>query len=63
MDPVFTLPWTEFSMANALSKSFKKKDGYSLLVPLSREEKGIDLVLLRKDSNGKSKAVTLQVKG
>jgi hypothetical protein len=62
MDPIFTLPWTEFSMAKVLSKHFKKKDGYTLLVPLSREEKGIDLVLLKKANNGESKAVTLQVK-
>lgn len=62
MEPVFTLQWPEFLLANRLQRLFPKSDGYALLVPASRQEKGIDLALLRKSANQSSRVVTLQVK-
>ena len=61
MDPVFTLPYSEFRVANRLAELFKKQDGYSILLPLSRTEKGFDLALLKQ--NGiKRNVITIQVK-
>jgi hypothetical protein len=48
-------------MAQHLQKLLPKRDGYSLLVPLSRQEKAIDLAVLRKQG-GLHKTVTIQVK-
>jgi hypothetical protein len=63
VNPIFTLPWTEFAIAQLLTNHFTKKAGYSLLVPISREEKGIDLVLLKKGANRNDhKVATIQVK-
>lgn len=62
MDTVFTIQWPEFQLANRLQKMLKKKDGYSIYIPLSRQEKGVDLVLLKKSINGGSRALTIQVK-
>jgi hypothetical protein len=61
MDPVFTLPWTEFHLADRLRTLLAKKDGYSIFIPLSRQEKGTDLAILRSSDSGK-KFVTLQIK-
>jgi hypothetical protein len=61
MDPVFTLPYSEFRVANRLAELFKKQDGYSILLPSSRTEKGFDLALLKQ--NGiKRNVITIQVK-
>lgn len=62
MEPIFTLPWSEFVVAQQIQKHLPKKDGYSLLIPLSRQEKGIDLVILRRKGSGCSQAYTIQVK-
>lgn len=62
MDPVFTIQWPEFQLANRLQTMLKKKDGYSLYIPLSRQEKGVDLIVLKKSINGGSRALTIQVK-
>lgn len=62
MDPVFTLQWPEFIVAQRLQSLLPRKDGYSILVPLSRQEKGIDLALLHQSDKHKSKTVTIQVK-
>jgi hypothetical protein len=61
MDPVFTLQWPEFLLANRLQKLLPKKDGYSVLIPTSRQEKGIDLAVLKK-SHGQNRVVTIQIK-
>lgn len=61
MDAVFTLPYSEFAVAEAFIHEFKAKDGYSVFVPVSRTEKGIDLVLTRR-SDGVTKVVTFQIK-
>lgn len=61
MDPVFTLQWPEFVLAHRLQLLLPKKDGYSLLIPMSRQEKGIDLGILKKQC-GSHRTVTLQIK-
>ena len=61
MDPVFTLPYSEFRTANRLAEFFKKQDGFSVLLPSSRTEKGFDLALL-KQNGVKRNVITIQVK-
>jgi hypothetical protein len=62
MDPVFTLQWQEFLVAQELQKLFPKSKHYSVLVPGSRQEKGIDLALVRKQPEAKSRVALIQVK-
>jgi hypothetical protein len=61
MDPVFTLPWPEFHLAERLRAKFPKIAGYSIMIPLSRQEKGIDLAILKQHPTG-SRVATFQVK-
>lgn len=62
MEPVFSLQWPEFLLAERLQELFPKSQGYSVLIPASRQEKGIDLALLSKRSSGASRIITFQVK-
>jgi hypothetical protein len=62
MEPVFTLQWPEFVVANELQSQLSKREGYSILIPLSRQEKGIDLAVVRKQPGGASRVATIQVK-
>ncbi len=62
MDPIFTLHWPEFILSNRLQKLLPKSQGYSVFVPASRQEKGIDLAIVKKKTNGRSRVVTLQIK-
>lgn len=62
MDPVFTLQWTEYLVVEELAKHFTKKDDYSILIPASRQEKGIDLGLIKKRESGQSRVALIQVK-
>ncbi len=62
MNPIFTLPYPEFALANQLQDSFPQPKGFSIFVPASRQEKGIDLILVQKRPRGKSKVITLQIK-
>ena len=61
MEPVFTLPWPEFYLADRLQAKFPKSRGYSLLIPISRQEKGYDLALMKCSALG-NRVVTFQVK-
>ncbi len=61
MDPVFTLPYSEFVVAQRLARALPSKDGYSLHTPLSRQERGVDLVVVRRRGRH-SWATTIQVK-
>jgi len=61
MDPVFTLQWPEFIICERLQKYCPKKDGYSVYIPVSRQEKGVDIVLLHRTDKTK-KTITIQVK-
>lgn len=58
MQPVFTMQYGEFAVADYLSKNLK---GTSVFVPASAQEKGIDLLLYRYD-HGCNKSNTIQVK-
>jgi len=58
MEPIFTLPYSEYAVANRLNFIFKKKE-FSILIPLSRQEKGYDLIILNKKNN---KTARIQVK-
>lgn len=62
MDPVFTLQWPEFLVASELQRLFPKTQHYSVLVPASRQEKGVDLALVRKQPGAGSRVALLQVK-
>jgi len=59
MDGIFTLPYSEFAVINRLNSHFKKRDGFSIFVPMSRQEKGIDLLILNTKNK---KSVTVQIK-
>lgn len=61
MNPVFTLNYPELLVAETLQKRFKPADGYSVLIPLSAQQKGYDLILIRRGKHG-TKVVTFQVK-
>lgn len=58
MQPIFTMQYGEFAVADYLSKKIK---GASVFIPASAQEKGIDLLLYRYDHNC-NKANTIQVK-
>jgi hypothetical protein len=61
MEPIFTLPYSEWVVAEELAKLLPAGDGYSIFVPLSRQEKGVDILITRRDHR-KTHAVTVQVK-
>ena len=55
----FTIPFPEYDIANLLQEIFPKKDNYSVNIPLSRQQKFYDLILM----NGTNKKVAvIQVK-
>jgi len=60
MEPIFTLPYPEHAVIEELSKHFPKKEGYSILVPSSRQQKGFDLVIYKNKKPRKS--LTIQIK-
>ena len=45
MDGIFTLPYSEFEVINIIQKHFKKKDGFSVYIPTSRQQKGVDFIV------------------
>lgn len=55
----FTIPFPEYDIADIMQKKFPKKENFSVSIPLSRQQKFYDLLLV----NGKNKKVlTIQVK-
>jgi hypothetical protein len=60
MDPVITLPFSESLVINELEKKLNKRDGYSILIPSTRQQKGFDLLLYNSKTK---KSLTIQVKG
>jgi len=62
MDPVFTLQWPELVIADRLQKMLPKSKGYSVLIPVSRQEKGFDLAITLRRANGHSTTATIQIK-
>lgn len=61
MDAIFTLPYSEYAAANMLAEHFKPSKGYSVFVPASRAEKGVDLLLAARLESA-TKALAFQVK-
>jgi hypothetical protein len=57
MNPIFTVPYSEYSVAEKLREELH----CSVFLPMSAQEKGIDLLLYR-DNGGAAKVVTVQVK-
>jgi len=51
MEPVFTLPYSEYAVVNEFSQHFGKRDGFSIYVPASRQEKGVDFLLHYSNDN------------
>ncbi|MBE2226862.1 MAG: hypothetical protein IAE93_05955 [Ignavibacteria bacterium] len=58
MEGIFTLPYSEYESIIQLQKNFPKKY-YSILIPASRQQKGIDFVLMNLKS---AKCLRFQVK-
>jgi hypothetical protein len=48
MEPIFSLPYSEFCVAQQLSRLLPATRGYSLYAPISRQEPGVDLLLARR---------------
>ena len=61
MDPVFTLQWPEFLVCERLQKLLPKSEGYSIYIPVSRQEKGVDISILHRAPKIK-RTITVQVK-
>ena len=61
MEPILTLPYSEWLVAEKLMQLLSPKEGYSVYAPLSRQEKGVDLLVTRR-TGAQSHAVTIQVK-
>ena len=60
MDPVFTLPYSEYAVVEKLTKHLGKRDGFSIYVPASRQEKDVDFLVHDSIHN---KSLRFQVKG
>lgn len=58
MQPIFTMQYGEFKVADYLTDNIK---GSSVFIPVSAQEKGIDLLLYR-NNGGRNKVITIQVK-
>jgi len=59
MEGIFSLPYSEHEAINQIQKLFKKQDGYSILIPTSRQQKGIDFAILNLKNK---KILKVQVK-
>ncbi|MBF6600353.1 MAG: hypothetical protein IVW36_07580 [Dehalococcoidia bacterium] len=56
---MFTLPYSEYAVAQQLQEVLPKKDGYAISIPLGRQNKGWDLIAHSSESH---RAATIQVK-
>lgn len=61
MEPVFTLQWPEFKVCERLQTLLPKSQGYSIYIPLSRQEKGVDISILHRMEH-ENRTITIQVK-
>lgn len=55
----FSIPFPEYDIADLLQKTFPKKENFSVAIPLSRQQKFYDLLLVKGESK---RSVTIQVK-
>ena len=61
MEPILTLQYSEWLVAERLMKKLPACEGYSVYAPLSRQEQGVDLLISRRAS-GVTHTAALQVK-
>jgi hypothetical protein len=61
MEPIFSLPYSEFCVAQQLARLLPAKKGYSLYAPLSRQQPGVDLLIARR-RNQTFRVASIQVK-
>jgi hypothetical protein len=61
MDPVFTIPYPEYAVASQLSHHLPNSQGYTIFVPASRQQKGVDLLVTYR-SNRVIRAMSIQIK-
>lgn len=61
MEPIFTLPYAEFCVAQQLSRLLPSARGYSLYAPASRQQPGVDLMIARRQGR-KVRVACIQVK-
>lgn len=59
MEPLFTIQYGEYAVADYLSKNLNNT---SVFIPSSAQEKGIDLLLYRHDCSGRNMTNSIQVK-
>ena len=55
----FSIPFPEYDIADILQKKFPKKENFSVAIPMSRQQKFYDLLLVKGESK---RSVTIQVK-
>jgi len=60
MEPVFAIPYSEYVVINELSRHLGKRAGFSIYIPTSRQQKGVDFLLHDSRQN---KYLRFQVKG
>jgi len=61
VEPILTLPYSEWLVAEHLMRTLPSRAGYSVYAPLSRQERGVDLLLTRR-IDGVSRVAALQIK-
>jgi hypothetical protein len=61
MEPIFSLLYSEFCVAQQLSRLLPAKKGYSLYAPVSRQQPGVDLLVARR-RNQRTRVASIQVK-
>ena len=61
MEPIFTLPYAEFCVAQELARLLPPAKGYSLYVPVSRQQPGVDLLIARRRGQ-RIRVASIQVK-
>jgi len=59
MDSVFTLPFPEYIVADEIGNHLHRGKGYAVCIPLSRQQKGMDLLVFDVKSR---KSISIQVK-
>jgi hypothetical protein len=61
MEPIFSLLYSEFCVAHELARLLPAPKGYSLYVPVSRQQRGVDLLIARR-RNQRIGVASIQVK-
>jgi hypothetical protein len=59
MDPVFTLSYSEYAVVEKITEYLSKRDGFSVYVPVSRQEKNVDFLVHNSNHN---RSLRFQVK-